>query len=107
MASKAEEDTKIKKNNRPREVLFIIYPIYILKQIYNCIDWDKKKYKDLSHFRSFFQKEIKYLSSLRDLNFITIQNAIKRSKDFSFFDQYLRSLSNKKDFLKIKKNILN
>ena len=52
MASKAEEDTKIKKNNRPREVLFIIYPIYILKQIYNCIDWDKKKYKDLSHFRS-------------------------------------------------------
>lgn len=107
MVSKAEKDTKIKKNNRPREVLSIIYPILLLKQIYNCIDWNKKNYDDLNHFKSFIHKEIKFLSSLRDLNTITIQNAIKRSKEFAFLDQYLRSVNNEQEFLNIKKYILN
>ena len=107
MASKAEKDTKIQKNNRPREVLSIVYPILLLKKIYNCIDWDKKKYDDLNHFKLFIHKEIKCLSSLRDLNTITIQNGIKRSKEFTFLDQYLRSVNNEQEFLNIKKYILN
>lgn len=106
MALKAEDDTKIKKNTRPREVLSIIYPVQLLTKIYNCIEWNKDKCRDLKNFKSFVQNEILNLSSLKDLNFITIQNAIKRSKDFTFIDQYLRSVNNKTEFNFTKKNIL-
>ena len=96
MALKAEDDTKIKKNTRPREVLSIIYPVQLLKKIYNCIYWKKNELNDLSFFKLFISREIIQIQSLKDLNSITIQNAFKRSNEISFEDKYLRSVNNKK-----------
>lgn len=103
LAEISENDIKLKKKNRPREVLSLIYPIKILTKIYNCIDW---KLISLKHYNSFIHDQLITLPPLKDLNLITITNAIKKSKDYSFMDLYLRSVNNKEELEKIKISIL-
>lgn len=99
LAQKAEEDIKVEKGGRAREVLSIIYPVQLLTKIWNCLD----EKRDL---KQFIVQEIVNLSSLKDLKYITIQNAMKRSKEKAFEDQYLRSVNNKDDLYMVRKYVL-
>ena len=86
-----EADMKLKKTNRSPTVLSILYPVQILTKIYNCLDRDKT-FKD---FKTFIHQEIVNLSSLKDLDYITIENAIKQARKNSFqFQDLLNARSN-------------
>ena len=98
LAQKAEEDMKVEKGSRPREVLSIIYPVQLLTKIWNCLD-EKRDLKE------FIVQEIVNLPSLKDLKYITIQSAMKRAKEKAFEDQYLRSVNNQEDVNRIRKYI--
>ena len=87
----AEKDLKRDKKNRPREALILIYPIQILKKIYNCLDIKR----DWKHF---IHQELIKIPSLKDLRYITIETAIKKSKRKAFLDQYLRSIKDEDEF---------
>ena len=80
LANMGEEDIKIKKSNRPPTVLSILYPIQILTKIYNCLDIKVS----IENLRTFIHQEIINLPSLKDLDYITIENAIKQSRKSAF-----------------------
>ena len=99
LAQKAEEDIKVEKGGRAREVLSIIYPVQLLIKIWNCLD----EKRDL---KQFIVQEIVNLPSLKDLKYITIQNAMKKAKEKAFEDQYLRSVNSEEELNKIRDYIL-
>ena len=81
LATMGEEDIKLKKSNRPPTVLSILYPVQILTKIYNCLD---RKEVSIENLKTFIHQEIINLPSLKDLDYITIENAIKQSKKTAF-----------------------
>jgi hypothetical protein len=81
LATMGEEDIKLKKSNRPPTVLSILYPVQILTKIYNCLD---RKEVSIENLKTFIHQEIINLPSLKDLEYITIENAIKQSKKTAF-----------------------
>ena len=93
LIQQAEGDIKVEKGSRPREVLSIIYPVQLLTKIWNCLD----EKRDL---KQFIVQEIFNISSLKDLKYITIQNAMKKAKGKAFEDQYLRSVNSKEELEK-------
>ena len=98
ITQKSEEDMKVEKGNRPREVLSIVYTVQILTQIYNCLE-EKRDWKQFIH------QEIVNIPSLKDLKYITIQNAIKQSRAKAFIRQDLRSVNNEEELNRIIKYI--
>jgi hypothetical protein len=95
----AEGDLKKQKKNRPREALSLIYAVQVLKEIYNCLDIKKA-------WRDFIHQEIVRIPSLSQLQYITIETAIKKSKGKAFQDQWLRSARDEDELENIRKFIL-
>ena len=100
----AKVSFKLKFNIPPKECLLRVYPEtgtelltehYI--QIYNCLDRDKT-FKD---FKTFIHQEIVNLSSLKDLDFITIENAIKQVRKNAFQFQDLLNARNNEELDRI------